>query len=113
MLMGIFRSFKQVRPKSDETSVVSDIIQDNTEVRDSSTIVVTRVVDSMSYAEKLDMPTSDEYSLENMLNNGDIPREVPCSGLLNPDDESDPRVSSELSSMADELHSIDENFNLN
>lgn len=110
--MSIFRQFKQERPSTDDVSI-SPLVSTETFISDGSEYLTKKVFNSTDYGSRLDMPSTDEYSLEIQLKNGDIPREVPVSGVLNPTDPSDPRVSAELSDMAEQLHSLDENFNIN
>ena len=114
--MGIFRNFN--RPiKSDQEVHVPFIKKETVKSKDSTghsfETIVNEEHDIMVVSPTLSMPTTEEYDLETMLKNGDIPREVPVTGILNPTDSSDPRVNAELSNMADQLHSLDENFNIN
>lgn len=114
--MGIFRNFTPVKPVSDDTGFYPCEVSKTVATKEKGVYVehiVKEIHDSKTYGSQLDMPTSDEYSLDTMLKNGDVPREVPVAGILNPSDSSDPRVASELASMAEQLHSIDENFNIN
>ncbi len=110
--MGIFRNFKQVRPSSDSVSI-NPVYLTETLKSEEGTFLTKKVRNASDYGSQLDMPTTDEYSLELQLKNGDVPREVPVAGVLNPTDSSDPRISAELSNMAEQLHSLDENFNIN
>lgn len=110
--MGIFRNFKPIKSKSDESGFYP-VVKSDTKVSNSMVFKTTKVVDSYEYGKDLDMPTSEEYSLDLLLKNGNVLNEIPCSGVLNPTDSSDPRVQSELSNMAEQLHSVDENFNIN
>lgn len=110
--MSIFRNFKPIKSNSDDSGFYP-VFTSETNVSDSMTFKTSKVVDSYEHGKDIDMPTSEEFSLEMLLKNGNVLNEIPCSGVLNPTDSSDPRVQSELNNMAEQLHSVDENFNIN
>lgn len=113
--MGIFRQFKRdSQPESGSYPIlVAKNVTSTSESGVSTVFVQSDVKDVTDYGNTLDMPSSDEYRLEDMLKSGDVPREVPTVGLLTPTDSCDPRVSAELSDMVDQLHNIDPDFSIN
>lgn len=113
--MGIFRNFKQVKqPECGSYPIsVAKNVTSTSKTGVTTVVIQSEVKDVTDYGNTLDMPSSDEYSLEEMLKCGDVPREVPTVGLLTPTDSSDPRVSAELSDMVDQLHNFDPDFNIN
>lgn len=88
--MGAFRK-RDVSHRRDLGSVeinnVEVLTSKEVDVKGSpTTIVEFKKVNLRKYAETLDLPKSEEYSLEAMLRSGHVPEEVPVSGLLdNPD----------------------------
>lgn len=113
--MGIFRQFKRdSQPEFGSYPIsVAKNVTSTSKSGVTTVFVQSEVKDVTDYGNTLDMPSSNEYSLEEMLKCGDIPREVPTVGLLTPTDSCDPRVSSELSDMVDQLHNLDPDFNIN
>lgn len=74
-------------------------------VGEPTTFIECREVDAKEYAKTLNLPSDDEYQLRDMLKAGQIPQEVPVSGLLDSQDPTDLRNQGVGDRIFDELSS--------
>lgn len=87
--MGVFRKFIQsevgyVSCPSDHYGDVRVEVPHTIANGDGSTttFVTHKTVKIQDYSKSLDLPSSDEYKLEDILKTGQVPEEVPVSGLI-------------------------------
>lgn len=71
-----------------------------------TTVVELKHIRCEDYAETIEMPTTEDYRLEVMLRNGIIPKEVPCSGLLDSQDPTDLQNQGVEDTLFDRLSSV-------
>lgn len=94
--MDAFRPRKVVRPYIDlGSSTVNDSIVVETkeviskECPEPTTFVEVKKVNAIDYAKSLNLPKDEDYQLRDMLKAGQIPQEVPVSGMLDSQDPTD------------------------
>lgn len=56
---------------------------------DPTTVIEVRKVSALDYAKSINLPNDEDYQLRDMLKAGQIPQEVPVSGMLDSQDPTD------------------------
>lgn len=95
-MKNIFRKGRASSLNHDPGSVTCNdaVIMSTKEVKskdsgDVTTYVECKTVNAKDYSKTLNLPTDDEYQLQDMIKAGQIPEEVPVSGMLNSQDPTD------------------------